>query len=133
MINLFVTTQTYAIEEGEETITPNLIKHVYDDRFRPLHRIIEVLHNNDPEQLAQYDDLYFDGMKELKSDPVQSRIETVRSEFAKKQEELLNDLETSVDKKSRSATKPRRHNKAQLPLKSLHEEIRNSSQGSPLF
>jgi len=72
-------------------------------------------------------------MDKLKADPVQSRIENVRSMLAKKQEELLSDLETSGNKNSRSATKSRGHKKAKLPLNSLHEEIRNSGQGSPLF
>lgn len=104
MINLFVTAQTYAIEEGEETITPQLIKEVYDNRFRPLHPIIEVLKKNDTEELALYDDLYFDGMDKLKADPTQVRIKTLRRELERKRMELLEEQKAHAGKK---VTKPR--------------------------
>jgi hypothetical protein len=48
LLNLFVTTQTLALEQGMETVTPALIAKVYKDRFRLLHPVIEILNRNDP-------------------------------------------------------------------------------------
>lgn len=103
MLNLYVTAQTFAIEEGIEKISPQLIEQVYKERFRPLHHIIDILSTNNIDLLAQYDDLYFDGVKELLADPLQSRLEAFRSVMQSKMENQVGILQPAVKK----AAKPR--------------------------
>lgn len=98
MLNLYVTTQTFAIEEGIETITPQLIEQVYKERFRPLHHIIDILSTNNVDLLSQYDDLYFDGKKELLTDPMQTRLELMRAEMQKQVESQIGILQPTVKK-----------------------------------
>lgn len=133
MINLFVSAQTHAIKEGAETITPCLIKDVYKERFRPLHPIIDILRENDPIELAKYDDLYFDGMAKLKIDPIQNRLETLQKQMILKQTELSDQLKTDTGKNQRKVAKSPNGKKNNLLLEDLHELLRGTSQVSPPF
>lgn len=133
MINLFVTAQTHAIEEGIETITPDLIKDVYKDRFRPLHPIIDILSRNDLEELALYDDLYFRGIEQLKADPVQNRIETVRRDMDRKQKELLSKQEIPAGENQKRVTKSRDVRKDRILPETLHKTLLGEGQDSPFI
>lgn len=129
MINIFVTAQTYAIEEGLETVTSRLLSEVYHERFRPVHHIIQLLRENNPAVLSQYDDLYFDAMSELDEDPYQYRIKALREGMEEKKEKLLENL-TDPDTEPEKVVKPRPGRKNKLTTKSLHDAIRGSIQGS---
>jgi hypothetical protein len=132
MLNLFVTAQTFAIEEGIETITHTFIEEVYKDRFRPLHPIIDILSRNNENELANYDDLYFDAMKTFKTDPVQTRIDHVRSELHRKQEELKGTLQAG---RETGTGKPKpRNSRKKLSTETLHDLLHNTCcNDSPLF
>jgi hypothetical protein len=90
MLNLFVTAQAHALETGIETITPQLITEVYQERFSPLHGLINILSTNEPALLANYDDLYFDSRKVLGADPMQARLEAIRAEMDQVEKQLVN-------------------------------------------
>lgn len=126
MINIFVTAQTYAIEEGLETVTPHLLSEVYHERFRPVHRIIHLLRENNPEVLRQYDDLYFDAMSELDDDPYQNRIQALRKGMEEAKDVLLENL-NDADTEPRKIAKPHRpRRKNKLTTENLHTALRGT-------
>lgn len=130
MLNLFVTAQTFAIEEGMETVTPALIEEVYQTRFRPLHPMIQILSRNDEEELAQYDDLYFDAMAVFKTDPLQARLDRVRSALTHKQEELTEGLTNARPSGTKAkAAKGRKKVSAEV----IYEALHNAVNCTPLF
>jgi hypothetical protein len=80
VVKLFVLTQLRAIITGIERITPELMRKVYEDEFRPVHPMLDALRSGDPEQILKYSDLIIDDFDkklltlnikivELKSDP----------------------------------------------------------------
>ncbi len=130
MLNLFVTAQTFAIEEGMETVTPAMIEDVYQNRFRPLHPMIQILSRNDEEELAQYDDLYFDAMSGFKTDPLQTRLERVRSALTLKQEELT----AGLPRAGQSGKKVRsQKDKKKVSAEVIHEALHKARCYTPLF
>lgn len=126
MLNLYVTAQTFAIEEGIEKISPQLIEQVYKERFRPLHHIIDILSSNNIDLLSQYDDLYFNGRKELLFDPVQSRLEAVRAEMQRQMEKQLGILQPAKEK----VAKPRSGRVKKHPEDVLRNLLNHGVQGS---
>ncbi|KIH76257.1 AAA domain-containing protein [Geoalkalibacter ferrihydriticus] len=127
MINLFITAQTYAIEEGLETVTCGLLNEIYHERFRPIHHIIHLLRENNPAVLSQYDDLYFDAIAEMDDDPLQNRIKALREGMADTKEALLENIAAGPPQ---NVAKPRQGRKNKLTTKSLHDAIRGSAQNS---
>lgn len=89
LITLFIAAQIEAIDSGRETVDVNLIRSVYAERFKPLHRIINAIRSNKSGQLDQFDDLYLRAFSELKSDPLVSRIDEIRNQLAASQERNL--------------------------------------------
>lgn len=89
MITLFIAAQIEAIDSGKEKLSPDLIKGVYDQRFKPLHPIIDALRSGKQSIISQYDDLYPKAFDGLKVDPLLSRIEDLRAQMAAKQEQSL--------------------------------------------
>jgi len=124
MLNLYVTAQTFAIEEGIEKISPQLIQQVYKERFRPLHHIINILSTNNVDLLSKYDDLYFNGRKELLTDPLQSRLEVVRDEMQRQMENQIGLLEPTGKK----TAKPRSDHAKKYPEDALRNLMRQGAQ-----
>lgn len=89
LITLFIAAQIEAIDSGRESVDIDLIKAVYGERFKPLHRIINAIRSNKSATLDQYDDLYLKAFTELKTDPLVSRIDAIRNELAASQEQKL--------------------------------------------
>lgn len=128
MINIFVTAQTYAIEEGLETLTLSMLDEVYHERFRPVHHIIHLLRENNPAVLSQYDDLYLNAMSEMGDDPYQNRINALRKEMEEKQESLLESLNNPGAELKKDTMPLRQGSKSKLAAKTLHESLRESIQ-----
>lgn len=129
MLNLFVTAQTQAFESGKETIDKNLLIEVYQDRFRPLHAIMDILRSGGGEGLEHYDDLYFEGMNEFREDPAQSRKEAMSNELKEKMNDQINHYKRE-DKPSKKDVVPRRGRKKKYLSESLHELARGENLGS---
>jgi len=59
VINVFIAAQIAAMEdEMLETVDADLIRNVFQERMRPLHRAIAVLQSGDPRLIETFDDLY---------------------------------------------------------------------------
>lgn len=104
MITLFIAAQIEAIDSGKEKLTKDLIKRVYDQRFKPLHPIIDALRSGKQSIISQYDDLYPKAFDGLKADPLLSRIEELRAEMAAKQERslgIMDEVEEAATKKKK--------------------------------
>ena len=67
-IKLFASAQARAIHEKTETITSQLIQHVYRTEFELLHPTIEALRDNDSERLMSLPDVKPSGLGEMLSD-----------------------------------------------------------------
>lgn len=104
MIALFIASQVEAINGGTETVSIDLIKRVYDERFKPLHRIINALRSNNKNIVEQYDDLYPKAFEELKGDPILSRIEEIKAQQGAEQELSLG----IIDSPKVAANKPKK-------------------------
>lgn len=130
MLNLFATTQTYAIEEEHETVTPKLIRDVFRKRFRPLHRVIEILRENKPDDLGHYDDLFFGGMNELKNDPIQNRFQVMQDEMRLK---MANIMDNKIENSSPKGTKSRPSKKSTLSLEELRDGLWGTNQNDNTF
>ncbi|OZG70881.1 hypothetical protein BTA51_23890 [Hahella sp. CCB-MM4] len=89
LIALFIASQIEAIDTGIETVSIDLIKQVYNVRFKPLHRIINALRSNNKKIIQQYDDLYPKAFEQLKADAILSRIEEIKAQQAAEQERSL--------------------------------------------
>lgn len=104
MITLFIAAQIEAIDSGKETLTKDLIKGVYDQRFKPLHSILDALRSGKQSIISQYDDLYPKAFSGLKADPLLSRIEEIHAQMAAKQElslGIMDEVEKSVVKEEK--------------------------------
>lgn len=93
MITLFIAAQIEAIDSGKEKLSKDLIKRVYDQRFKPLHSILDALRSGKQSIISQYDDLYPKAFSGLKADPLLSRIEEIHAQMAAQQERSLGILE----------------------------------------
>ncbi|UYM14928.1 ATP-binding protein [Endozoicomonas euniceicola] len=60
----------YAIENGEETITAETLTTVYNEEFKLLMPALDALRSNNPEKVANYDDLM----------PIAQKIKNMKSE-----------------------------------------------------
>lgn len=133
MINIFVAAQFHALEEGIETISSSLIKDIYHDMFQPLHHIIDLLRENNPEVLSQYDDLYYNAGKELKNEPLQNRIETLCNEIEYSKSKLIAKPESTIGVSSHKGFKRRQSKRGKPSTVSLHDSLRMTGQGSVDF
>lgn len=66
--------QTEAIRSKEEVVTEKLLKDVYLDRLRPLHRILEALKSGEMPLLNKFDDLYLRAFREIESSEAATRL-----------------------------------------------------------
>ena len=57
VVKLFVLAQIRAIESGLERITVKLLKTTFQEDFKPIHKIIDVLRSGDARRIAEYSDL----------------------------------------------------------------------------
>lgn len=57
VVKLFVLAQIRAIESGLERITIKLLKTTFQEDFKPIHKIIDVLRSGDARRIAEYSDL----------------------------------------------------------------------------
>lgn len=104
MITLFIAAQIEAIDSGTENLNKDLIKGVYDQRFKPLHSILDALRSGKQSIISQYDDLYPKAFSGLKADPLLSRIEEIHAQMAAKQERslgIMDDVEKTVAKEKK--------------------------------
>lgn len=97
MITLFIASQIEAIDGGSETVTKDLIRAVYKERFKPLHRIINALRSKKKSVIEQYDDLYPKAFDELKVDPLLSRLEEVKAQLVAEREQSLGIMDASSE------------------------------------
>lgn len=124
MITLFIASQIEAIDSGKETVTKDLIRAVYNERFKPLHRIINAIRSNNKSLLDQYDDLYLKAFEELKADPMISRMEEIKAQLAATKEHSLGIMDGAVKKHEQEASKK----DAATLLASISEESRQLPQ-----
>lgn len=95
LITLFIAAQIEAIDSGREAVDVPLLRSVYAERLKPLHRILDAIRSRKTAQLDQYDDLYLKAFREMKADPLMSRIDEIRYHLASAQETRLG-IDTSV-------------------------------------
>ena len=81
----------YAIENGEETITAETLTNVYNEEFKLLMPALNALRSNNPEKVANYDDLM----------PIAQKIKNMKSE----QGENISDSQKS-ENESKSKPNP---------------------------
>jgi hypothetical protein len=72
-IKLFAATQTRAILDKSEVITPELMDRTYREEFSTLHSMLEALRNGDLEKLAHYPDIAPTNLHEILQG-IQSRL-----------------------------------------------------------
>jgi len=56
-IKLFAVSQARAMFDGTETLTAELVMHVYQNDFKPVHPMLSALRDNDLKALLKYDDI----------------------------------------------------------------------------
>lgn len=116
MLTLFIAAQMYAIDTGLERVDAKLLKKIYQERFKPLHRIINALKSNELEFLNQYDDLYFKCFAELKKDTYVSRMTEIQREVERGMEAnvgIINE-DSEVNKEKRVDTQKSSRSAADL-------------------
>ena len=65
VIKLFVLSQIRAMDARIERITPNVMKTVYEDAFKPIHKMIDALRSGKADRIAKYSDLTIPGINDL--------------------------------------------------------------------
>lgn len=124
MITLFIAAQIEAIDSGKEMLSKDLIKSVYDQRFKPLHPILDALRSGKQSIISRYDDLYPKAFSGLKADPLLNRIEEIHAQMAANQERslgIMDEVEKSADK----------DDKAKLDAATLLQAVTASGTGLP--
>jgi hypothetical protein len=99
MLNLFVAAQVEAIDSESERVDKDLLKKVYQERLKPLHKIITALRSKDLGLLSRYDDLYIKAFAELKNDGFMGRIESIRVQLAATQDNQLGMTPSAIQEK----------------------------------
>lgn len=94
MLFVFIASQMEAIENGTERVDAALLKSVFQNRFRPLHPIVQALKSGKQEFLEVYDDLCTKAFDALKSDSILSRAETIRRAVEQAMQEPLGMITT---------------------------------------
>lgn len=56
-MKLLTLAQRHAIWERSECVTPQILKHVFDNQMRMLHKPIQALRSRDPQQIADFEDM----------------------------------------------------------------------------
>jgi hypothetical protein len=57
LVKLLTLAQRHAIWERAERVTPQILKHVFDNQMRMLHKPIQALRSRDPQQIADFEDM----------------------------------------------------------------------------
>ncbi len=89
MLNLFIASQIEAIDSERERVDKDLIRSIYFERFKPLHKIINALRSKELSLMNRYDDLYIKAFRELKKDGLLGRIDSIRTQMAEAQDSQL--------------------------------------------
>jgi AAA domain-containing protein len=117
MLTLVVAAQIEAIDSGAERVDEVLLRDVYLERFKPLHKIINALRSKDLGLLNRYDDIFIKAFSELKDDGLLARIASLQAQLAAAQENQLGIL--SVKSENKGTPQP----KAQKPPKLSTEDL----------
>lgn len=56
-VKIFAASQARAIADGSETLTPEILTHVFKTEFKLMHPMLDALRNDDLEALARFDDI----------------------------------------------------------------------------
>jgi len=105
MIALFIAAQIEAIDSGSEKVSINLIRKIYKERFKPLHRIINALRSNNKNILEQYDELYPKAFEELKADPLMNRLEEMKLQLSSEKERSLGIMDSEIEQRNKYSKK----------------------------
>lgn len=108
MLTLFIAAQIQAIDSGSEKVDARLLKSIYHDRLKPLHRIIDALRSKDMNLLSQYDDLYIKAFTQLKNDSMLGRIESLQKQLLEEQQKRAGILEEMEAQETTRKTKSSR-------------------------
>ena len=65
MVDMFLIAQLHALRAGEETMTPELFKHVARTEFAPVQPVLRALRSKDPSRLAKFEDACAYDMEEM--------------------------------------------------------------------
>jgi hypothetical protein len=89
-----------------EKVDADLLLRVWrSGRFLPLHKIIDALRSKDPKLLSRYDDLYMNGFSQLKGDPLLGRVNVIKDQMMRAQENHLG-IDLSTDRGKRIPSRP---------------------------
>lgn len=129
MLSLFVAAQVEAIDSALESVDKDLLRSVYLERFKPLHKILNALRSQNIGLLNRYDDLYMKSLSELKDDPVMGRIDMLRMQLAAAQENQLGIL--SLKSEGEGKPRPKGQNTPKLSTEELAAMVDEGSTTVP--
>lgn len=93
VIKLFCLSQARAILlKGEEFVSAGLLQQVYDDEFKPVHKMLEALRSRDPNEIFKYGDLAVPSLERLL---VGAFDHLIRSETKQKEREDNSQIESA--------------------------------------
>jgi hypothetical protein len=102
-LNVFIAAQVEAINSGAEKVSADLLRTVWRRRFGPLHKIIEAIRSQNSTLLSHYDDLYSNAFSQLRADPLLGRVDEIRKQITRAQE---NHLGIDLPRRARKGTPP---------------------------
>lgn len=132
MITLFIAAQIQAIDSGSEVVDANLLKEVYRNQLKPLHKIIDALRSKRSDLLSQYDDLYIKAFTELRNDSALSRMQRLENQLLEEQQKkagVMPDSQKVQDEKSTTDAKPKLKKKNARTTSDLLTEVVTPPEG----
>lgn len=132
MLTLFIAAQIQAIDSGAEVVDVKLLKEVYQNRLKPLHKIIDALRSKRSDLLSQYDDLYIKAFTELKKDSALSRMQRLENHLLEEQQKkagVMSDSPKEQDEKSTTDAKPKLKKKVARTTSDLLTEVVTPPEG----
>jgi hypothetical protein len=126
MLNIFIMAQMQAIDTEAETVDADLIRSIYNDRFSPIHGLINALRSKDEGQLRSYEELYLTAFTEMKLKDAQFN----RFDELHKSLKVADDQKHGViDQEPQSSSKPKPR-KSKVSDEELHNAIMGESFGA---
>jgi hypothetical protein len=103
MLNLFILSQIEAIYREIETVDVSLLTKVYKIKFKPLHRILDILEKDHDKYKHDFDDLYLKGWQKMaEQDPLVNSVQELQKQNNQKKDLEIGiiDTESNLNKKS---------------------------------
>lgn len=125
MLTLYIAAQVEAISSGIETVDEKLLKSVYQDQMKPLHKIINALRSGDVALLNNFDDLYIKAFAEMDNDSKLSRLGLLQKKLEEEQERQI-----TFDQKASGAAPASANKNKPRPTKSTEELLKEIEEPS---